>query len=304
MATYTKPSDYPVNHPLLTGVLAELIAEESFAEGRRETAFPCLMRYSDAGKCARAIALERILPVSEDPASIDVAGEYRMWLGRLIHEHVQASIIQTYGGVAELTSQLGQATDETAMAAGHADWVGIIDGTELGRICFELKTVGAFAFDQAVGLNRKAYQRSYPHGPKAAAKLQGALNAVANDCDTLVIGLISMEAVSIQLAEKVEMKGLDRICAEWHYERSEFKEWAIDELERARMIDQELSAGVLPPRIAVGDEMQPIHLAPEKVQSDTGVPKDWQCAYCRCRDACVRIGPGIVALDALTEKTG
>jgi|HubBroStandDraft_6_1064221.scaffolds.fasta_scaffold00184_35 hypothetical protein len=309
MPSYTKPTDYPVQNPVLTGVLAKIVAAESFAQGRRDTAFPTLVRYSDAGKCARAIALERILPESEDPASIDVAGEFRMWLGSLIHDHVQSAIIETYGGTAEKTSQLGVSCARTgdaddALAAGHADWVGVIDATELGRICFELKTVGAFAFDQAVGLNRRAYQRGHPHGPKAAAKLQGALNAVANDCDTLIIGLISMEAVSIQLAEKVDMTDLDRICGEWHYSRAEFMPWATAELERAEMIDKELLAGVLPPRIAVGDEMESIALTPENVQSDTGVPKQWNCAYCRCRDACVRIGPGIVQIESLIEATG
>ena len=147
MATYTKPSDHPVANPILTGVLAQIVAAESAAEGRRETAFPTLVRYSDAGKCARAIALERFLP--EEEQRVDIASAYVMWLGRLIHEHVQAAIVETYGGVAEQTSHIED------LCAGHADWVGIISGTEAGKICYELKTEGAYAFDKAVGLNRK-----------------------------------------------------------------------------------------------------------------------------------------------------
>jgi hypothetical protein len=307
MATYTLPADHPVKTPILTGVLAQIVAAEARAEGRRATAFPTLVRYSDAGKCARAIALEQLLPEEEAQGELDVAGEFRMWLGSLIHEHMQQAIIDTYGGVAEKTSSLGEVehVDDdgnllfATLMAGHADWTGIIADTDLGKICYELKTVGAFAFDQSIGLNRKAYVRREPHGPKASAKIQGALNAVANDCDTLIIGSISMEAVSIQLAEKTDMSNLDRICAEWWYKRSQFAPWANDELVRAGAIDQTLSLGLLPPRTAVGDEMEMVQLTPENVQSDTGVAKQWQCAYCRVRDTCVKLGPGTIALDQI-----
>ena len=246
------------------------------------------MRYSDAGKCARAIALERLLPEGE--VAVDVAGEFRMWLGRMIHEHVQAAIIETYGGVAEQTSHVGD------LCAGHADWVGIISGTELGKICFELKTVGAYAFDQSIGLKRKSYSRENPSGPKAAAKIQGALNAVANDCDTLIIGYVSMEAVSIQLAEKVNLSNMDRICAEWHFSRQEFAPWAELELARAQAIDAFFDENVLPPCMAVGDEFETLHLDPTKVNHDTGQPRAWQCVYCRVRPACLAIGPDPVLL--------
>ena len=71
------------------------------------------------------------------------------------------------------------------------------------------------------------------------------------------------------------------------------------ELVRAGAIDQTLALGLLPPRTAVGDEMEMVQLTPENVQSDTGVAKQWQCAYCRVRDTCVKLGPGIIALDQI-----
>lgn len=291
MATYTRSSDHPVQHPVLTGVLAQIVAAESAAEGRRETAFPTLVRYSDAGKCARAIALERLVPEGEQ--EVDIASAYVMWLGRLIHEHVQSAIVETYGGIAEKTSRIGD------LCAGHADWTGIIADTELGKICYELKTEGAYAFDKAVGLNRKSYTRKNPEGPKASARIQGALNAVANDCDTLIIGVLSMQAVSIQLAEKVDYSELDRICGEWHYSRAEFSPWAELEVERARIIEKDLEEGLFPLRMAIGDEMEPLALEPEKVNHDTGQPRQWQCVYCRVKDACIRLGPDPVRLSEI-----
>ena len=176
MPTYTLPADFPVQTPILTGVLAQIVAAESREAGRRETAFPTLVRYSDAGKCARAIALEKLLPEEEAQGELDVAGEWVMWLGKLVHDQVQQAIIDTYGGIAEdlFLAPRGAPSYASpgALLAGHADWVGIIDGSELGKICYELKTGGGFAFDQAVGLNRKGYTRREPHGPKASAKIE------------------------------------------------------------------------------------------------------------------------------------
>ena len=101
------------------------------------------------------------------------------------------------------------------------------------------------------------------------------MNAVANDCDTLIIGVLSMQAVSIQLAEKVDYSELDRICGEWHYSRAEFSPWAELEVARAQAIDAFFDENCLPPRMAVGDEFETLHLDPTKVNHDTGQPRAW-----------------------------
>lgn len=291
MAEYAASSDHPVPRPVLTQVLAQLIAAESEEAGAREKAFPSTCRYSDAGKCARAIGLESILP---RPPITDVAGEFRMWIGTLLHEHVQAAIVAAYGGQVECATSLGTAHCgcSNRLASGHADWCGIVAGTDLGRICYELKTEGAYGFDKAIGINRKRYDRSYPHGPRSSAKLQGAINAVANDCDTLIIGVLVMDAISVQLAEKVGLGNLDRICAEWHYKRSEFDQWAKLALDRFTYVDATLANGNLPAREAIGDEMETVVLNPEADR------QPWQCAYCRVRDACVKLGPFATVVQA------
>lgn len=163
---------------------------------------------------------------------------------------------------------------QTGAPSGREGWF---------RIAVEWKTSGAFGFDQAVGLNRKAYDRKNPAGPRASAKLQGALNAVALDCDLLVIGMISMEAVSKQLAEKVGFADHDRIMGEWHYDKAEFGPWAQAELARMDEIAMQITAGVLPGPVAIGDEMEAITLNPHLYR------QPWQCSYCSHLDTCLRV---------------
>lgn len=284
-----------------------MVAEQAVAEGRRRRAFPCVLRYSDAGKCLRQIAISFLAdqqPDDEDRtmADVDVAGEFRMWLGTVIHELVMDAIRTRHGGALEVPTSLQPLDGSVApmLAAGHADWIGEIDGAS---IAYELKTEGSFGFNSAVGLKRKMYERDPPAGPRSSAKIQGALNALASDCDVLVVGVVAMEAVSINLAAKVGMSNLDRIVAEWHYERAEWTAWAYDELARARRVLAALTDGVLPPREAVGDEMEPITLKPEQVHSDTGLPKQWQCTYCRHRDVCVAVGDGPVPVALVIGDT-
>jgi hypothetical protein len=74
-------------------------------------------------------------------------------------------------------------------------------------------------------------------------------------------------------------------------------------MARAQFIAEQLNDGMLPDRVAIGDEMEPVALDPTKVQSDTGVPKQWQCAYCRLRRVCVEIGPGPVQLAGVRGVT-
>ena len=271
-------SDWPVKDPIITGVLLDAIHEENQAEGRRPKAADTVTRYSDAGKCARAIAFDAMGIEPSDPA--DLAGEWVMWLGRLLHEEMQKAILDTFpGAVVEATSQLGDTV------SGHAD--AVVKDPEMGRILYELKTTGAFRFDLATGIQRprkgQPPSRRQPQGPPSSAKLQGALNAVAHDCDWLVIGMISMESVSIGVAESLQLSMQDRMMAEWHYDRAEFAPWAERELERMELIAQHITEGVLPPTIAVGDEMELVKLNPHDYR------RPWQCQYCPHTTTCLSI---------------
>jgi hypothetical protein len=152
---------------------------------------------------------------------------------------------------------------------------------DIGTICFELKTRGVYGFDKAVGINRKAYALTSPEGPGAATLIQGALNALGANADLLVIGIISMEAISKQLAERVGWNDLSRIMAEWHYERKEWLPWAQREIERMTKIRDTVDKGYLPDGTAVGDEFQEITLNP------LATKPSWQCVYCSYRLRCV-----------------
>lgn len=203
-----------------------------------------------------------------------------MWLGKLIHEQVQEAILATFpGAVVEATSKIED------IVSGHAD--ALITTEEHGRILYELKTKGAYGWDKAVGIQRPGPKRPpariNPEGPPAAAKLQGALNAVALDCDLLVIGIISMEAVSLGVAATLGLDVHERIMGEWMYTKAEFSPWAKRELDRMELIANDIVQGHLPPPMAVGDEMEDILLNPHAYK------QPWQCQYCDHRTSCMSL---------------
>lgn len=160
--------------------------------------------------------------------------------------------------------------------------------SEVHKVIWELKTMGGFGFDKSVGLNRKAYKLADkgPEGPRASAKLQGSLNALACDADELRIGHISMEAVSKQLADKINWGDEQRILAEWSYSRAEFEPWALREKRRMAAILNLVDHETLPDRWAVDDSMEQIHLNPQAAKAP------WQCDYCSYRALCEFAGGG------------
>ena len=279
-----RSSDFPVNHPVLTGLLSERIME---ADDSRGKAFQTTFRYSDAGKCLRAMAYDSLGTQASDPP--DAASRWVMYLGQLIHEEIQGAILEHFGAgaVTEHPSRHG------ALVSGHSDAL-VFEHPELGKVCYELKSTGSFAFNKAIGLDRMKYQRTIPEGPRTSAKIQGALNAVAVDADTLVIGVVSMEAVSIQLADKVQFGVLDRIMAEWHYGKAEFAPWATAELARMAAAQEFLDEGTMPPRMAVGDEFEDVQLDP------TAKKVPWNCSYCSHKTTCrLDIGARFTTGDAM-----
>jgi hypothetical protein len=110
---------------------------------------------------------------------------------------------------------------------------------------------------------------------------------VASDSDELRIGYISLEAVSKQLAEKINFTDEARILAEWSYPRSVFEPWAMEEKRRVgHLLKLVLEDQVLPDRWAVGDEGEQIRVNPD------GDRPWWGCIYCSHRTLCSAIGPG------------
>jgi hypothetical protein len=299
------PSDHPVNSPLFTNLLVRRLMDEAADKPELAHAVPgTLLRHSDAGSCGRKLGLRIAGYEVSDP--MDAADLWVTFIGHTIHEALQEIIAEIYGPFATIEAKVSW---EDLSASGHLD--ALVDiprqnvaevvsplpakafrHTDFYRICLELKTMGGFGFDKSVGLNRKAYALNPkgPEGPRSSAKIQGALNALAADADELRIGHISLEAVSKQLAEKVNWGEEQRILAEWSYPREVFEPWAIAEKARMATILATVADGKLPGRWAVGDDMKLMPLDPQAQRPD------WRCSYCSYQELCIQTGKGEPAL--------
>lgn len=280
--------DYPVNVPILTDALVAQIHAANEEAGQKERAYPTSFRHSDAGGCARKLAYAMLGLEQSDPS--DIAGEWVMWIGTMIHEKVQEALEHRFGSGCEIEVKV----HHEQLSSGHIDAV-INHVPGIGRIAYELKTKGAYGFDKAIGINRKAYKTTIPEGPGTGAKIQGALNAAAVDADLLVIGVIGLEAISKQLAARVAFPDLARVMAEWHYDKATYGPWAQAELSRMETIAETVKADCLPARVAMGDEHELILL-----NSNLESP-DWRCVYCQYQRICVSDGPGVIPVPVALE---
>lgn len=276
-------NDAPVKEPLLTNLLVRRLVEEAQEAPELQHAYDTLVRHSDAGNCARRIGLKAAGYTASE--QIDAAGIWVMELGSRIHEWVQEMIADQYGPLATIEARV---KFDDLSSSGHCDALIQLPNR---RILYELKTKGGFAFDKAIGLDRKGYKmRDKPEGPGTGAKLQAALNALAADADEVIIGVIALEAVSKQLAEKVNFGDEQRFLAEWHYPRSEWEPWAVAEKKRLAHLLAVVADDRLPDRYAIDDNM---HV--EKLDPNAQRPS-WKCVYCSYQELCKTAGPGEPAL--------
>ena len=253
----------------------QLFLEEEQAQrvsiGDKPKAFDTPFRYSDSGKCARALAYSA-LKMPRKP--MDLPGILVTGLGTLLHEKIQEAIANHYDAAFEVPSQYG-------CSSGSAD--GVIEDGEF-RILLEIKTMGGTAFKKSIGLTNKGI--SNPQGPRSSAILQAAQNAVANNCHYIKIVHVALEAVSKGLAERAGLSEIERVIAEWDIPRYVFEPLADQEMLRQQMIVDDLNVGRLPERVSVGDNFQPESLAPE------GTRQHWMCQYCDYSEQCMKDGPG------------
>jgi hypothetical protein len=240
--------------------------------GDKPKAFDTPFRYSDSGKCGRALAYSA-LKYPREP--FDMAGTMVTTLGTEIHEKVQNSISNYFDASFEVPSQV-------ITSSGSADGV-IIDGEF--RILLEIKTMGGTAFKKSIGLSNKGISDT-PAGPRSSAILQAALNAVANKCHYIVIVHIGLEAVSKGLAQRTGLSEAERCVAEWIIPAEVFEPLADQEILRQTEILDSLNEGLLPERFAIGDDLGLESLSPE------GSRQHWMCTYCSYLDACMEDGPG------------
>ena len=264
-------SDYPVRTPLITDALGEALQREMLEQAKKPKAFPTWFRHSDAGKCGRYLWYEHLDTEPSNP--VDMSSAWVMTLGTMIHEELQRALqIRFPGCTIERPVRHGD------LPSGHLDFDGNLPG--VGKVCYELKTKASYGWGKASGWDRLHWKQVEPEGPQASAKIQGALNAAAIDADLLIIGMICTESLSKGFEEKLGVSEVGRTVSEWHYPKSEYMPWAEEELARLRAFRTMMETGTVPPRVAVGDEMQAITLNPNAAKPN------WMCQYCSHWDTC------------------
>lgn len=226
-----------------------------------------------------------------DPHSI--SDHWRFGIGSMTHAALQAVIVEAFPDAeAEVKIKID------TFGAAHADLVinEKVDGAPF-RTLVEIKTTGGFAFK----LMSTAFKGA-PEGPRSSAVTQGAVAAQAIDADRLIIGYLSLECLSPDIAAKNGRDEIGRFAAEFHYTREEYEPIAERELRRVRRILEVVDAGELPPR-SVPD-------IPAKARIDDPLKSAWTmrddsgaivmagqiwggqfCKYCQWQGQCLSDGP-------------
>lgn len=281
---------YPVAEPLFTDAFVSEVIEREATEGRKAKAYPTRLRFSDAGRCARAIAYDVLrYPRRQD----DAAALHVMAVGTIYHEALQAALLRRYpSAVIEPKGIV-----ESCSNSGHADAVvpeteisAVVPGWQGGSLLYELKTKGTYQFDQAVGILRKQWKPRDPKGPGHSVILQAGLNALAQGCETIAIGYVCFENYSLGLAERAGLRHMDRFLAEWHIGKDVWGPLVDAEIARLSGILATIDGGHLPVRTTYDDDGEWTELDPRAKKAP------WQCDYCCFRDQCEEDGAGFVPL--------
>lgn len=285
--------------------LAAILLEAGFTRDEHGAVFEPA-ELTDEQQVKIALARERVEAwAPTNPPG--VADSYRMGLGTMVHEGLEPAIADAFDGMAlEQKIDLRPEIDGTAIAdVVHVQKDRISERTGKPWVTVvSIKTMNGFGFKMAATTDKGP-----PEGPRHGARLQVALEALKLDADEIVIGVLSLEAISVGQAAKYNWDDdRRRFAAEWTYQRDEFEPWAVRELRRANKVLEMLDAGELAPRAIDDPEIpaaarivNPVHNAGYGqwvVEQDGDIVQTgttWWCGYCWQRDRCVADGgPGAV----------
>jgi hypothetical protein len=268
-------SKLSVNESQLTHLLVAEIEADALAAGPKAQAFDTPFRHSEAGSCSRRLSLRAMGVPETDP--FDQGSTWVAWVGTMIHEHWQKSVLRIFGDQA--TAEIGVTSD---IASGHLDML-----LDLGdqRVCYELKTVNGFKYSKAIGVDKSHFRRLPPDGPNESHILQCALNADAAGADLMVIGYLAMESLSKKCAEVAGFSEQERILSEWAYTKEQFAPIAEAEKARMRQIKAKADDGILVDALVV-EKGNVIRLDPNASRPA------WNCDYCSHKSICRKFGPG------------
>lgn len=243
-----QPEPTTTRPPALGSAIAVALVAHEQARGPLPMASDTAkVRHSWAGGCARRIAYEIEGVTPPEPADANPSSAWAFRLGRITHEIVQAALIEQFGRHgATVLDEVKLAPNATR--AGTADLIiEFPEPTPCGlaepvtRLLCEFKSMGGFKFGKQVE----------EEGPAVSAYLQAAMNAVAADCDAMVIGAMALDQFSPARAKKVygpDWRPEERFWAEWWYSRSEFEADGIAEGLRMERIAKMVSEGKKVPR--------------------------------------------------------
>lgn len=281
---------------------------EALDDGYRAQAADTLMRGSNAGNCVRSLFYRIGTDVDPDPPT--PSGRWRMGLGTMVHDKVEAEMvrlmIENSEDFAEIqTEPTWDLTDQGVSMSGHGDLLIIThDGK---RIALEIKTMNGYGF------KKKAFKfDGGPEGPSPAHVRQLALAVQALDCQAGVLLYVSMENAgwdAMRPTEKelgFELDEFDKFMAEWVWTREEMQPVIDDEMRRLRLVSQAAERG-LPieaiPRVVVVESAEAggrsVEVTDPKATKSKGawaihdtdgglveVGQTWVCAYCPFRNRC------------------
>lgn len=246
-------------------------------------------RHSMAAACSRQVAFHALEVPASNP--MDLAGIVVTTNGSRKHDEIQG--VLTEHGWETLRVEVPCKIDGLD-GSGSADGVNADDDGTV--ICWEHKNVGGFAFKMAVG------ERGAPQGPKHAHIVQGALNALAQQADLLVITYMTWEAISVNIAKRKGFDEAGRVAAQWTFTRDEWEPLARAEVERVGRILACIDGGELPARVIPDAELPTGHriVHPEtggwEVRGEDDMIVDagtfWMCGYCRWQDTCAQTKAG------------
>jgi hypothetical protein len=282
-----------------TALVAAHLDDLTATRDHKPTAMGTRLRYSDAGKCARALSYRALDIPETDP--MDAAGVWVTSLGTILHEEWQAVAARRWpDAVFEAASR-----DAEVDVSGSADaWLPTgIDGDGIPTV-FELKTVGGFSYKAKVG----AAPGSKPaEGPDASHVKQVALNGLGLGAKRVVIGYAATEAVSKPQAARNGLDPVHRTHAQWTYSEGEWEDEGHAELRRMAGILNLADDGVLAarkmtdPELPKGHEIVDPSTGRWEVRDGSGAITNtgswWACGYCPWQSLCSRTPSGRVRVE-------
>ncbi len=330
-----QPGQPPVKSPIIVNKLAEVWYQQ-YLDGGEDLA-PSMVegarwRASWSGMCARAVGYniqerdakvalatahdqmhvgddERLDELAQRVAMLaptnppSIADAWRFGLGTMVHEALQKVIADAFPGAtiemkvkiddfgsASVDIVIDQWNDGIARAVNVS---GIKNAKPDFRTSVELKTINGFGYKMSATTFNGPEE-----GPRSSAVMQGAMAAVKLKADRLIVGYLSLECLSPDVARRNGMDEIGRFAAEWHYTPEEFTPIAEKETKRVRRILQVVDARELAPRaipdlptgariVNPGNGVWEVRAEDGSI-TDSG--KTFHCAYCNQRDRCLADG--------------